>query len=185
MTALQPAGPRDLLAFAITSRSIRVRPATASEKATAGIAGVEAKAVLMQLCRGKVLKAIVASRPLKHDVTEAAAMLARAANRPLREAQDAAAHLPLIPGEALSEITARMLGDLPGCRRCICAARYAPLAAGLAEAAAEAIGQAEVVASIEHQVDAFTAIHGPVEVTADHRAAGDIVRSIIAAAPEF
>jgi hypothetical protein len=40
MTAIQPATPRDILSFALTRRSIKVRPASPEEKATAGIAGV-------------------------------------------------------------------------------------------------------------------------------------------------
>lgn len=187
MSSLQPATPRDLLAFAITSRAIKVRPATASEKAAGGIAAADAKVILLSLCRGRVLKAVFADRPLKGDVTEPARDLARMQGRPAVEAHDAATCLPLLPGEALAEIADAMMGALTRCKRCTCAAGYVPLVAGLAEATAKASSQPEAVEHLEHQVEVLSAVRAAargasVIVSDEHRAAGDVVRSIIRAA---
>ncbi len=179
---------KDRVSFvASPRRAIRTRPATAEEKADAGLsAEADAVAVLIRLCRG-TLKVVVAKRPLAGDVTEAASTFATLCGRPQEEALTAAIYFGKIPAGDLAELGHRMIADRASCAhggQCHCAGGYAPLVITLAEAAARAAASPWLLSGLTEHIDKIqAAVSGPINATSPFiKSAADAVSDIVEAA---
>jgi hypothetical protein len=153
-SALQKASLRDRTSFvASPRRAMRVRSATAEEKAAASIeATTDAAAVLIRLCN-KTCKIVVVKRELMADVTESARVLADAHGRPFKEAMIAASYFPAIPVNDLCELARAGLDVRLRCAKCQCGAAYIALVFALARAAAWTAARPWTVTSIDGRVN--------------------------------
>ncbi len=186
-SAIQKPTLKDRTAFvASPRRAIRTRPATAEERAEAGLsAEADAVAVLIRLCRG-TLKVVVAKRPLAGDVTEAASTFATLCGRPQEEALTAAIYFGKIPAGDLAELGHRMMADRASCAHgghCHCASGWVPLVITLAEAAGRAAASPWLLSGLTEHINKIqAAVPGPIRTTSIIKSAADAVSEIVQAA---